>query len=432
MGQDLNCCNPVKADEELNEIFALTPDDNKVPEDQDPAKNTCQGKYPTNQDEDFDFSYEATYPEQVNHNPVIIKNIAPPPEMTNLSTNLMNEENPDFFEDINNIEDNFENMKNDVLRSKNKSINSNITKQSVLKSIPEQNREKGIPEYPLDEEVSVSGAEKDEDQIAEDILHKFDRENGELIPHDDFDRDGWRELYPNEADFFIWDGDGVSPLSDQIKIYNKDDPYREMVYRGDINPENDTRHGFGECFTREGALIGTWRNDQFTGWGRETKRGGEGYQETKFINGQKQDKRKDVLPKKQTTYVGDYRGETREGVGVLDTPKYHYEGEFLNGKLDGNGRIEYKSQKNIYEGEFRNGQIEGRGMFQYFNGDVYEGEMSQGKMHGKGVYKYANGDVYTGDYVNGKKHGMGEIRTKDGKKWSGMFENGKKVRHPAN
>jgi hypothetical protein len=41
------------------------------------------------------------------------------------------------------------------------------------------------------------------------------------------------------------------------------------------------------------------------------------------------------------------------------------------------------------------------------SGDTYEGEWLQGKMHGEGKYHYATGDVYQGTFKEGLMHGIG-------------------------
>ena len=48
-----------------------------------------------------------------------------------------------------------------------------------------------------------------------------------------------------------------------------------------MNIENQ-KHGFGKLITKKYTLIGTWRKNKFTGWGRETDNN-ENYLEAKFI-----------------------------------------------------------------------------------------------------------------------------------------------------
>lgn len=51
----------------------------------------------------------------------------------------------------------------------------------------------------------------------------------------------------------------------------------------------------------------------------------------------------------------------------------------------------------IYQGEVLDGKLDGRAMIQYKNGDVYQGYMKDNKRYGRGSFYYFWGDVYTGD-----------------------------------
>ena len=100
--------------------------------------------------------------------------------------------------------------------------------------------------------------------------------------------------------------------------------------------------------------MGEWRNDEFTGWGRETRRSGK-VLEGKYINGVVEGK--GILKNaKGNTYIGDFSKSKRHGKGVLDTHKVHYEGEFKNDKLSGKGRITFKNEGHYYEGDFDNNE----------------------------------------------------------------------------
>ena len=115
--------------------------------------------------------------------------------------------------------------------------------------------------------------------------------------------------------------------------------------------------------------MGEWRNDQFTGWGRETRRSGK-VLEGKYIDGVITGK--GIMKNSNgNSYVGDFNNSKRHGKGVLDTHKVHYEGEFKNDKLCGKGRIVFKLEGHYYEGEFSENEINGYGTFKWKNGDSY-------------------------------------------------------------
>ena len=58
-------------------------------------------------------------------------------------------------------------------------------------------------------------------------------------------------------------------------------------------------------------------------------------------------------------------------------------------------------QKKKYEGNFVDGKFEGEGILHYGNGDVYKGGFKENKKHGKGELLLANNTIqsYKGDFV---------------------------------
>ena len=227
---------------------------------------------------------------------------------------------------------------------------------------------------------------------------------GPVASDDDFNLQGWKKFYPPNDPFFSFQKGFVIPTG--IKIRHPNDPEKVQVYEGDININNE-RHGFGRLTTTKSVFLGEWRNDRFTGWGRETRRSGK-VLEGKYIDGVVEGK--GILRNsKGNTYIGDFSNSKRHGKGTLDTHKVHYEGEFKNDSLSGKGRITFKNEGHVYEGQFDNNEINGFGTFKWKNGDSYTGQMMNGKMHGKGTYRYKNGQVFEGTYANGIKQGKGKI-----------------------
>ena len=56
----------------------------------------------------------------------------------------------------------------------------------------------------------------------------------------------------------------------------------------------------------------------------------------------------------------------------------------------------------------------------------YEGDFLEGKMHGNGVRKYANGNIYTGQFQEDKAHGEGKLFKASDNSWkSGVWNMGK-------
>ncbi len=65
-----------------------------------------------------------------------------------------------------------------------------------------------------------------------------------------------------------------------------------------------------------------------------------------------------------------------------------YEGEFVNGSLNGTGRVTGK-EGNRYDGEFKEWRFQGRGVLRLASGDVYTGAFADGLYEGEGTLVYA-------------------------------------------
>ena len=96
------------------------------------------------------------------------------------------------------------------------------------------------------------------------------------------------------------------------------------------------------------------------------------------------------------------------------------EGEWLNGKIHGQGTNRFKNG-NYYVGEFKFGHRDGLGTFYHRNtgsnwyGAKYVGEWKDDKQNGKGTYFFPDGrKPQTGIYVNGDYQGTeAEYRKKE-------------------
>ena len=55
------------------------------------------------------------------------------------------------------------------------------------------------------------------------------------------------------------------------------DSNEEETYIGEINQKGE-KNGMGKLISPSKKRIGTWRENKFTGWGREIREGGEMYE----------------------------------------------------------------------------------------------------------------------------------------------------------
>ena len=93
----------------------------------------------------------------------------------------------------------------------------------------------------------------------------------------------------------------------------------------------------------------------------------------------------------------------------------YYLGEYKNDIPNGKGIKYYKNGNILYEGDFINGKFEGNGKLFFENSFYCIGKYKNGLRNGKGKIYYANGNIrFEGDYINDKTKGIGKFIWKDG------------------
>ena len=270
------------------------------------------------------------------------------------------------------------------------SINSYNTKKSY-KNMKQSNISKSIAsnnninnnKYNLSILSSTSNIENaflGIDETEKQIINKYI--TTDMTSTSNFFPDNYKLFYPSSNEYFKI----PEPFKKkQIKYYINNDPSKIAIYNGGINKSNK-REGLGQLKEPNLIRIGTWKNNEFNGWGRIIYNNGqtlEGKYYKGKLNGKGAYKYKDVL------YIGDFRDNIREGKGILINKKFRYKGQFNMGKIDGYGKIVFLDNKEDigeYEGFFKENNIEGKGTMKWKNGNVYEGEMKNGKMNGYGKF----------------------------------------------
>lgn len=126
----------------------------------------------------------------------------------------------------------------------------------------------------------------------------------------------------------------------------------------------------------------------------------------------------------KTIYDGEWKDGKKEGIGqLIVTDNYNYSGPFENDQFSGSNGVLCDSKGNIYEGDFEKGKFHGYGHYKMSNGDTYIGEFKDGLYHGKGQFNDKDGNVFDGEFQNGKKEGTGVLIKRNGDKLEGMFSN---------
>ena len=356
-----------------NRRFDLSKEDNENGLSQEKSLNSSKNKYKK-------------------HNYYNINDILAP---ASTITNKTNFKNNNYNDDINN--------EYNIYISKIKKI-QNIYHKHYLKN-------------KFDNEIRPSLTKKTSDYINK--LYSILSSQGDVSKNlEEYSPNNWQLYYPSDDKFFLFSKGDV--YQNQIRIKNEDDINNIEIYEGEMNDKN-MKHGYGILTNSHYILKGTWRNDEFTGWGIKCKRNGDNL-EGKFIKGELNGK--GIFKNGNDIYIGDFINNERYGVGDLTTDKFHYKGEFKNNKLEGKGEIEFFEDGICYKGTFSDNKINGKGIYKWKNGDIYEGEMKNGKMNGFGKYTYSDGKIYEGEYVNDIKKGKGKLSYPDRKSYEGNFVNG--------
>ena len=356
-----------------NRRFDLSKEDNENGLSQEKSLNSSKNKYKK-------------------HNYYNINDILAP---ASTITNKTNFKNNNYNDDINN--------EYNIYMSKIKTI-QNIYHKHYLKN-------------KFDNEIRPSLTKKTSDYINK--LYSILSSQGDVSKNlEEYSPNNWQLYYPSDDEFFLFSKGDV--YQKQIRIKNEDDINNIEIYEGEMNDKN-MKHGYGILTNSHYVLKGTWRDDEFTGWGIKCKRNGDNL-EGKFIKGELNGK--GIFKNGNDIYIGDFINNERYGIGDLTTDKFHYKGEFKNNKLEGKGEIEFFEDGICYKGTFSDNKINGKGIYKWKNGDIYEGEMKNGKMNGFGKYTYSDGKIYEGEYVNDIKKGKGKLSYPGLKSYEGNFVNG--------
>ena len=245
--------------------------------------------------------------------------------------------------------------------------------------------------------------------------------NGKPRPYDDFNIKGWTKFYPTNDQYFVISVDKNDIIEhNKLKIYNQNDINKMKIYQGDLNLIGE-RHGIGKFITPYYVLIGMWKNDTFSGWGRESRCNGdtfEGRFENGIING-----KGIFMNSKNSKYIGDFKNMKRWGKGKLATDKIIYEGDFYNNMIHGKGRIKFLENSVEYIGNFNSNKIDGRGVIKFKSGDKYEVEIKNGEIIKieNDVFENSNGGNF--DYLLTKRDIKKDLK-KSNLEMNGLQPNG--------
>ncbi|BBH23230.1 hypothetical protein Back11_45750 [Paenibacillus baekrokdamisoli] len=127
-------------------------------------------------------------------------------------------------------------------------------------------------------------------------------------------------------------------------------------------------------------------------------------------------------------YEGDLMDGKKNGAGKLFyLNKLWYDGQFINDTLDGQGKLYDNSGSLLrYEGQFKNSKMDGQGIRYTNEGTrLYEGQWSVGHYDGFGILYNGSVKVYDGHFLQDQYDGEGKLYNVSGTlKYEGNFKSG--------
>ncbi|RHX97735.1 hypothetical protein DYB38_009954 [Aphanomyces astaci] len=203
-----------------------------------------------------------------------------------------------------------------------------------------------------------------------------------------------------------------------------------LEYDGDRNA-NHCFHGHGHATFINGQVYeGEFWDGRMHGRGRLEWPDGVVY-EGDFEYNEISGSGKYVWPD-ESWYEGAVKGGKRHGHGYFQSSNKitTYEGEWVDGKQDGLGRMVYDEHNGIeYDGEWKAGVRDGHGTMKYGTGNVYEGRWANGVKCGQGtMHWFDKMEKYDGGWLDDKQHGHGvhvwKATEKRGNRYEGEFADG--------
>lgn len=202
------------------------------------------------------------------------------------------------------------------------------------------------------------------------------------------------------------------------------------IYKGAW--KNDRRNGEGvlkSIHNKKGDIIGAdggkpeeiytgvWVDDLLQGKGKYEKWSWK--YEGNFVNG-KMEGHGTSIDSYGSKYVGEWKNGVKEGIGTQGG----YTGEWKNGYEEGKGK--YVASSFTKEGDWKNGRLHGYAIYKDNNGESYDGYWIENKKEGKGTFTYANGEKYVGEWKKDLQDGYGIYTWPNGDKYDGGWLNNSK------
>lgn len=131
-------------------------------------------------------------------------------------------------------------------------------------------------------------------------------------------------------------------------------------------------------------------------------------------------------PRKTIRWAGQCLNGFAHGGGVLEwaydgRPDAWAEGTFLDGRLEGEARIEWEDGR-VLVGTFRRGLASGHGTHDWPDGRRYVGEWHEDRRTGFGTLIYPDGHRYVGEFLRNRPTGKGEFIASTGTRYAARVD----------
>jgi hypothetical protein len=200
-----------------------------------------------------------------------------------------------------------------------------------------------------------------------------------------------------------------------------------LFYNGEV--WRDVPHGYGKMLSKENVLYeGFFTDGKPDRFIRQIKPSGEIYY-GEFSNNLPHGYGTKTLSTGETIICENWSNGREDGMttkldknGTTET----FKGFSKEGRITGKGFFYSAPERCRYEGNFVEGNLEGQGKKTYDNGKSLEGTFTKGTLHGSGKIVFIDGRRWEGPVFNGEPDGSGKFFTEEGKESTQKWVKGKR------
>ena len=342
----------------------------------------------------------------------------------------------------NNNEENESEFTPEYIKDRNKNKNNPLLTKSEIKdslTSPRYTPSKNNINFNIPANVNITFAELGKTMTfnSEKLLKLQTVIRGNIFRKKFFESNGMKELLKHDSDEIIKKKESEFISENLMEVdaiikKNFNDNFLNKLQLKKSNRQNNTIRT--DCLLKKNTKgeLGLYRgeldiNGNFNGYGELYLKTGKKY-EGKFVDGKLNGYGRLIDLFGIKCYEGNFQdNQLMDGHGKIieikeDGSKVIYEGDIENMKKQGKG-IEKKNDS-TYMGFFNDDLKHGKGKVVFNEEDsVYEGDFNKGKMTGSGVFTWKDKTSYDGEFLDGKMHGKGLFKWPDGTEYEGDYVN---------